>query len=99
MFIHSMRWRLQLWLAFLLLAVLSGFGVTIYQLQRLNQLRQVDEELERRVAALTSAVRGGPPPEFGLGRSRGEGGPGHPSFDEGPRGPPPMRGGPGPSPR
>ena len=37
MFTHSIRWRLQLWLAFLLLCVLSGFGVAVYQLQRANQ--------------------------------------------------------------
>ena len=61
MFFKSIRWRLQLWLAFLLVCVLSGFGVTIYQLQRVSQLRQIDEELERRVAVLSGAVRGGPP--------------------------------------
>src|SRR5438477_5772183 len=95
MFTHSLRWRLQLWLAFLLAAVLSGFGVSIYQLQRLNQFKQMDEELERRVAALSSAVRGGPPPEFGHGRLRSEGGPGDADFNDGPRGPPRMRAWPG----
>jgi len=29
MFFKSISWRLQLWLAFLLVCVLSGFGVTI----------------------------------------------------------------------
>lgn len=66
MFFKSIRWRFQLWLAFLLVCVLSGFGVTIYQLQREGQLRQIDEELERRVAVLSGAVRGGPP-RLGLG--------------------------------
>ena len=42
MFTKSIRWRLQLWLGFLLLCVLSGFGVTIYQLQRVNQLNQIE---------------------------------------------------------
>ena len=56
MFFRSIRWRLQLWLAFLLVSVLSGFGVAIYQLQRLNQLKQIDEELERRVAVLSGAL-------------------------------------------
>jgi two-component system, OmpR family, sensor kinase len=66
MFIKSIRWRLQLWLAFLLVCVLSGFGITIYQLQRASQLKRIDEELELRVAAISSAVRGGPPkPGFG----------------------------------
>ena len=52
MFTKSIRWRLHLWLAFLLVCVLSGFGVTVYQLQRITQLHQLDEELELRVAAL-----------------------------------------------
>ena len=52
MFTHSIRWRLQLWLAFFLVCILSGFGITAYQLHRTNQLNQIDHELERRVAAL-----------------------------------------------
>jgi heavy metal sensor kinase len=60
---HSIRWRLQLWLGFLLVAVLSGFGIAVYQLHRVNQFQQLDEELERRVSVLSAAVRGGPPPE------------------------------------
>src|SRR6266536_757378 len=72
MIIKSIRWRLQLWLGFLLICVLSGFGVAVYQLQRINQLNQIDEELQRRLAALDSAVRGGPPPDFGRG---------HPPFE------------------
>ena len=38
MFPRSIRWRLNLWLAFLLICVLSGFGFTVYHLQRVNQL-------------------------------------------------------------
>src|SRR5438270_2909063 len=57
MFTHSIRWRLQLWLGFLLVCVLSGFGVTVYQLHRNNQFAQIDEELERRVDVLSSALR------------------------------------------
>jgi two-component system, OmpR family, sensor kinase len=111
MIIKSIRWRLQLWLAFLLVCVLSGFGVTVYQLERVNQLKQIDEELERRVAAIDGVVRGGPPPEFGPGHPPFETWPGKPESDNGPRhmpppggrpdSPPPdggreMRGGPGP---
>jgi len=82
MFTHSIRWRLQLWLAFLLLCVLSGFGVAVYQLQRANQFSQLDEELQRRIAALSSSVRGGPPGP-GMGRRPLDGPP--PEFpDEGP---------------
>ncbi len=83
MFTRSIRWRLQLWQAFLLVCVLTGFGVTAYQLQRRNQLDQLDDELERRVAALTADVRGLPP----VGQP-----PGHPPFAPGE---PPGRGGPG----
>ena len=92
MFIHSIRWRLQIWLAFLLACVLLGFGATVFQLYRVRQLDQIDSELERRVSTLTIAVRGGPSqdrvPDFsggdrGSGR-RGDGGRG--GFGRGPRG-------------
>src|SRR5438552_2259989 len=86
---QSILWRLQIWLAFLLVCVLSGFGVTVYQLQRVNQLRQIEEELGRRVAALDRAVRGGPPPDFGRGRPPFDGRPGEPGTDDGGNRPPP----------
>ena len=90
----SIRWRLQIWLAFLLVCVLTGFGVTVYQLQQVNQLKQIDEELVRRVAALDHAVRGGPPPDFGGGRPPFDGRPGEPGFDDlGNRPLPPLHGG------
>jgi two-component system, OmpR family, sensor kinase len=76
MFTQSIRWRLQLWLAFLLVCVLAGFGVTVYQLQRLHQLNQIDEALGTRVAALGSAFHQ-PPPPF-------ERGPAGPPFNRGP---------------
>src|SRR5919198_6372576 len=60
MLFKSIRWRLQLWLAFLLVCLLTGFGFTIYQFQRVSQMRQLDEELERRVAVISGAIRGGP---------------------------------------
>src|SRR5262249_3415051 len=93
MFTHSIRWRLQLWLAFLLVCVLSGFGVTVYQLHRNNQFSQIDDELERRVSALGRAVRGGPPPfgprmghppEDKVGPFPQRAGPGHPDFGSDP---------------
>src|SRR5437870_4341251 len=98
MLTNSIRWRLQLWLAFLLVGVLTGFGVAVYQLQRLNQLKQIDEELDRRVAALSSAVRGGPPPEHGPGHPPFDVSPGSPRLEEGPKRPPPPRGRPDPPP-
>ncbi|HOX00836.1 MAG TPA: ATP-binding protein [Candidatus Paceibacterota bacterium] len=69
MFAKSIRWRMQLWQAFLLVCILSGFGVTAFQLQRTNWLRQVDEELERRVAVLSEDVRGPGPLRPPQGRS------------------------------
>ena len=92
MFTHSIRWRLQAWLAFLLVCVLSGFGVTVYQLHRLNQFNQLDEELGRRVAALNTAVRGGPPPEFDHGRPQFGGRPEHSDPDDDSAHPVPPRG-------
>lgn len=65
MIFHSIRWRLQLWLAFLLVCVLTGFGVAVYQLQRINQLDLIDQDLQRRVAALSAVLRARPPQEFG----------------------------------
>jgi two-component system, OmpR family, sensor kinase len=67
MFPKSIRWRLQLWVAFLLACILSGFGITAYQLDRTNRLNQIDKELARRVSAVSTEVRarfsfGGPWP-------------------------------------
>ncbi len=94
MFPKSIRWRLQTWLGFLLLCVLAGFGVTAYQLNRTNQFRQIDEELGRRIAALSSDVRGVPPfgppfgpPPFAPGLDGQAGHPPKPDF-HGPRGRP-----------
>jgi heavy metal sensor kinase len=61
MFIKSIRWRMQLWQAFLLVCVLAGFGATAYQLHRTNRLSVIDEELEQRVMALSRDTRGLPP--------------------------------------
>lgn len=75
MFAKSIRLRFQLWLAFLLLAVLGGFGVTAHQLYRRSQLTEVDSQLERRVGSLITDVRGfGPGGPHG-GPGRGFGGP------------------------
>lgn len=55
--LNSMRWRLQLWYGALLLAVLCGFGFTAYQLERGRVLRQIDEELQRRLPILVESQR------------------------------------------
>ena len=83
MFTQSIRWRLQLWLAFLLVCALTGFGVTVYQLQRLHHLGQLDEELASRVATLSGAFRRPPPFERAPGRPPFEGGPGDREPDPG----------------
>jgi two-component system, OmpR family, sensor kinase len=93
---RSLRWRLQLWQGFLVIAMMSGFGATIYQLQKVNRLRQADAELETRVTALSRAVRDADremPPPHDRGRGPGFGprdygrGPGPPPRDHRP--PPP----------
>lgn len=82
MFFNSIRWRLQIWYGLILLAVLVGFGVTAYQLERGRLFRGVDEDLQRRAGFLANKLR---PP----GRNRGQGdGPRGPQFD----GPPPVDG-------
>jgi two-component system OmpR family sensor kinase len=62
MIFNSIRWRLQLWYGLLLLAVLSGFGITAYELQRGKQYRRADDELRRRVVELSNALRANAPP-------------------------------------
>ena len=57
MFVNSIRWRLQLWHGLILLLVLAGFGLTAYQLERVNRLRQVDQELDRRLTVVLGALR------------------------------------------
>lgn len=58
MITKSIRWRLVGWLALLLVTLLAGFGLTAFELIRRDQLRQMDESLERRVAALATDRRG-----------------------------------------
>ena len=70
MFLHSIRWRLQLWHGLILLLVLTGFGFTAHRLQHLNELRRVDQELDHRLNVLLSEIRQGPPDR----RPPGEGG-------------------------
>lgn len=58
-FLHSIRWRLQLWHGLLLALVLTGFGFMAWQLQWRNQLGRIDRELDQRVSILTSVMRRG----------------------------------------
>lgn len=59
-FHSSIRWRMQVWHGLLLLAVLAAFGTTAYWLVQDNHLRRLDQELQRRIVAVSNAIR--PPP-------------------------------------
>ena len=63
MIFKSIKWRLQIWYGLILVAVLVGFGVTAFQLERGRVLRRVDEELNSRANALANVFR--PPPGRG----------------------------------
>ena len=74
MIFKSIKWRLQIWYGLILVAVLAGFGVTAFQLERGRVLRRIDEELNRRVNALSGALRQ-PPRGRGPGGNQFDGGP------------------------
>ncbi len=57
MIFNSIKWRLQLWYGLILVAVLAGFGLTAYQLERNRIFRQVDDEIHRRISALAQPLR------------------------------------------
>jgi two-component system OmpR family sensor kinase len=61
----SIKWRLQIWYGLILVVVLAGFGFTAYQLERGRQLRRIDNELHRRFAILSDALRPARPPKQG----------------------------------
>ena len=86
-FFHSIRWRLQVWHAVLLVVVLVGFGYTAWRLERATRLERVDQEIEQRISVVAGALpRRAPGPD-----DPPEGPPPHP---EGPlpgdRPPPPL---------
>lgn len=54
---QSIRWRLQLWHGVLLVAVLSGFGITAYQLEAGRLSRRIDEELRQKLPILVASQR------------------------------------------
>jgi two-component system, OmpR family, sensor kinase len=68
-FLHSIRWRLQLWHGVLLALVLAGYGVTAWRLDRAARLQRVDQELERRVGGIVNALRPTEPPPGGRERA------------------------------
>jgi signal transduction histidine kinase len=60
MIFNSIRWRLQIWHGLILVVVLVGFGFTAYHVARDNQLRRIDEDLDRQIMTL---FRPPPPPD------------------------------------
>jgi two-component system OmpR family sensor kinase len=61
MFIKSIRWRIQLWLAFLLVCALTGFGVATFQVHGFREFYQAEEQLEDQMGGLTRALHGRAP--------------------------------------
>ncbi|WP_395753895.1 sensor histidine kinase [Prosthecobacter sp.] len=60
---NSIRWRIQLWHGLLLLAVLTGFGITAYFFQYENVQARVDGELRLRLYMLHDQLTRGHPGE------------------------------------
>jgi two-component system OmpR family sensor kinase len=53
--LSSIRWRLQLWYALLLVGVLAGFGVMAYRLESARLMQQVDDGLESLLPVLVAS--------------------------------------------
>lgn len=53
----SLRWRLQVWHAVVLMVVISSFGVVVYDLLWRTRLQQVDAELNRNTFFVMSLMR------------------------------------------
>ncbi|MDR3456338.1 MAG: HAMP domain-containing sensor histidine kinase [Verrucomicrobiae bacterium] len=58
MIFNSIKWRLLLWMAFLLILILTGLGIAICHIHLADQLSQFDDRLEGQVATLTAALSG-----------------------------------------
>jgi len=61
MFANSLRWRMQFWLGLVLLAIMVGFGLSVYRLEWVNGLQKLDSELGRRLTPLHFAARASDP--------------------------------------
>src|SRR5262245_23904852 len=55
--VKSLRWRLQVWHAMVLMAVLTIFGVIVYELHWQTRLQQIDAELDRTADVVMSQLR------------------------------------------
>ncbi len=62
--IRSLRWRLQLWYAILLLSVIGGFGSILYYQTRASKLQEIDAQLEAAALYLDARTGGFPPFEL-----------------------------------
>lgn len=62
-FPRSIRWRIQLWYGLLLGLLLTGFGVTAYQLERNRVLQRIDETLQQRLPLLVESQHPAPGPD------------------------------------
>ena len=58
----SIRWQLQIWYGLILVAVLTGFGITAYQLDSGREFSRVDDDLHRHFAAVFDAMHTHRPP-------------------------------------
>jgi heavy metal sensor kinase len=63
MMFNSIRWRVQAWHGLILVAVLSGFGVTAYKVAEDNQTRAIDQDLDRQLEGLLRPRPEDGPPE------------------------------------
>ncbi len=55
---RSIRLRLQLWFGVLLAGLLVGFGIAVYQLQKIATMTRVDTDLDQRADLVGIAFRG-----------------------------------------
>jgi two-component system, OmpR family, sensor kinase len=62
MIFNSIRWRLQAWHGLILFVVLTGFGLTAFQVARDNQWRRINQELEQRLGFLAFSLMSPPRP-------------------------------------
>lgn len=63
--LKSLRWRLQLWYALVLLAVVGGFAGLLYVQMRVSRLGDIDHDLDASAHYFDAALRRFPPSEFG----------------------------------
>jgi two-component system OmpR family sensor kinase len=58
----SIRWRLQVWHAAILLLAVAGFGAVLYAQVRRARFDEIDAELRTAASTLEGVLRGFPPP-------------------------------------